>query len=370
MRAVDPMHECILQRILAISKLLTHAKFSSYKFFILLDQTNTAKRTTTKTLQRYINKHINTTNKQNTSSSSNSPMLKAPEIFGVSEDRIRSEFPNFAKGYMTEKLADGSFAKVPNRPWLWQLLVPTIAMFSHHHPEFAYTWVFEDDIWSIGSRPLMESFRLWDEAMDSNAATKTDLATFRTKRNGIPYNMEMQQKNTKGFENILTLMKTSIKHKSQWKRMLSKDNQQRSSHWTTWNDTTVPNWACVSDSFYRHSHSFSEYLYAAIAKNIFQFAECFQQPLAWWGDFKVTDLQSLLNETERASYGWEQGIINKVTRAEAIRRFESREDISTLLYHGISSHKMNWNGQAKGLQLGLVWNKLESDCADNPFQAR
>ncbi|CAJ1962004.1 unnamed protein product [Cylindrotheca closterium] len=355
MRAVDPIHECTLQRVLAISELLADRKYCIYTFFILLDQSD-VNRTTAASLQSYFNEHNASQN------------LRPPEIFGVSEDRVRSEFPAFSNGYMAAKLVDGTYAAVSNRPWLWQLLVPTIAMFSHYHSEFAHTWVFEDDVWSIGT-PLMESFRRWDEVMDRSSSS-TDLAALRTKRNGIPYNMEMQQKHTQGFEKILTLMKTSIKQQKQWKRLLSRDNQKRSSHWTHWDAASVPNWACVSDAIYRHSHSFSEYLYAAISKNIYQFAECFQQPLAWWGNFTITDVQALLNETERASYSWEHGLVNKITRTEATRRFEARKDIATLLYHGISSHKMNWVGQGKDMQLGLVWNKLESDCGENPFKSR
>lgn len=322
MRSVDPIDDCIMQRIVAICELLNQSrKYEQYTFFILLDQTF-SKQTTNETLQQYFNDH-------------NASHLSAPDLFSISENRIRAEFPALSNGYMTQKLVDGTFAAAPTRPFMWQLLAPAIAIFSHYHSGYANTWVFEEDVWSIG-QPLVESFRRWDDAM---VGAFTDLATFRIKRDGIPYNPKMQEKHTRGFGLILASMKGSIKHQKEWKRLLSKSGQRRSHHWATWDKNSVPQWVCLSDCFYRHSRSFSEYLYNAISNNIFQFGECYQQPLAWWGGFKVSDIRALLGEEDRAEYLWEHDLVNKITRMEAIRRFQTHRGKSILLYHGISSHK-------------------------------
>jgi hypothetical protein len=80
------------------------------------------------------------------------------------------------------------------------------------------------------------------------------------------------------------------------------DDQTRSDVWNSWNETALPPWMCVSDSFYRHSRAFSQYLYDALRMNIYQFTECFQQPLAWWGGYNVTDLQEIVTGEEAASF--------------------------------------------------------------------
>jgi len=329
MRAVDPVGECILRRFLSMSDVIqTRESFQNYDFFVLLDQTK-GNTTNASTIRLFFAKH-------------NASDLRVPSIFRVSEGRIRGEFPKLSLGYMTEPLLDGSHVASSSRPLMWQLLSPAIAVFSRYNQEYDYTWVFEDDVWSLG-QPLIEMFRRWDVKMEDSAST-TDLAVFRNMRSGIPYSPKMQERHTEGFNEILTAMKATRRQRKHWKTLLAKDGQQWSPVWTKWNTSLVPRWNCVSDAFYRHSRAFSAYLYDSLANNIYQFAECYQHPLAWWGDFNVTDLQTLLDREERVSITWEHNLVNKITRREAIRRFRRNKDTIVSLYHGVSAHRIrNWS---------------------------
>src|SRR6056300_1025368 len=184
MRAVDPIQPCLLQRVLQVAKAVqTNSIFQNYEFHLLVDQTKN--KTTNRTLlSRYFQEQ-------------NASDLELPSIFGVSEERIRQEFPELSNGYMAQKLVDGTLAENPKRTFMWQLMTPAIVVFSHAHPEYDYTWVFEDDVWSMG-KPLIELFRIWDDQMKMKPLS-TDLAVLRNRRSGVPYNKKMEGKHSIGF---------------------------------------------------------------------------------------------------------------------------------------------------------------------------
>eukprot|EP00980_Cylindrotheca_fusiformis_P013928 scaffold3618_cov129-Cylindrotheca_fusiformis.AAC.28 len=314
MRGMDPLNQVVMNRLIELSDILRQEKFKNYDLHILLDQTKNNV-TSTATIENFFQ-------------ANNASHLKVPKLFSISEQMIRDEFPAFEKGYMTKPLVDGSTGICCGKPFMWQLLTPAMLVFSHYNQEYDFAWVYEDDVWSFG-KPIVDVFHRWDEKMEGFNA---DLAAFKNERARMPYIRFMKERQTEGFRKVLMAMKAT-----HWQRknmtLLAMDNQSRSKVWNSWNDTVLPPWMCVSDSFYRHSRAFSQFLYDALSMNIFQFTECFQQPMAWFGGFNVTDLQAVLTGEEAASFSWEEGLFRKITGEEAMKRLNSYANTSIILYH-------------------------------------
>lgn len=142
-RSMDPIRSVVLERLIQIAKVLSWKKFQNYDFHLMVDQTK-QNRTTNEYLQDYFRAH-------------NASHLHPPTVFSMTEPMILKEFPRLAAGYVPGPLVDGSSGKCCGQSLLWQLLMPTFVTFVHYHQEYDYTWVVEDDLWSVGT-PLVELF--------------------------------------------------------------------------------------------------------------------------------------------------------------------------------------------------------------------
>jgi hypothetical protein len=168
MRGMDPLNQLVMNRLIELSGLLGQEKFQNYDLHVLMDQTK-FNLTATAGIQKYFRDN-------------NASHLKAPTVFSISEQKIRDEFPAFEKGYMTEPLVDASPGLCCGKPFMWQLLAPAMIVFSHYNQEYDYTWVYEDDVWSVG-KPIVDIFHRWDEKLEG---VNADLAGFQNLRGKIP----------------------------------------------------------------------------------------------------------------------------------------------------------------------------------------
>eukprot|EP00980_Cylindrotheca_fusiformis_P008781 scaffold1869_cov122-Cylindrotheca_fusiformis.AAC.43 len=330
MRSMDPVKPIIMERLLQIAHIFDKEEFKNYDMYLLLDQTR-RKTTTTQTVANYLRQH-------------NASHLRTPKVFGVTEQMIlQREFPALAKGYVPGPLIDGTKGQCCGKPLMWQLLMPTFVTFVHYHQEYDYTWVFEDDVWAIGM-PLVEIFQIWDSHLKGKNAS---LVGTKLGYGNMPYSLMTKDRHTEGFRDILVQMKaTGWQHKN--RTLLRLDNQTRSWVWNKWGGNVLPNWSCMSDVLYRHSREFGNYVYGMVQKNIYQFAECYQMPLAWYGGFKITDVKKILPNVE-GNYGdgrrnekgvhlaWEKLLLKKeYDEAEyALRKLQKSTNVSALIYHRI-----------------------------------
>ncbi|KAL3945760.1 MAG: hypothetical protein SGBAC_000149 [Bacillariaceae sp.] len=329
LRSMDPIKLNVLERLMQIAEILQKDKFKNYDFHIMVDQTK-QKITTTESLQDYFR-------------SKNAAHLKAPTVFSVTEKMILEEFPKLANGYVPGPLVDGKPGTCCGQPLLWQLLMPTFVTFVHCHQEYDYTWVFEDDLWTIGT-PIAELLHTFDDKLRGKNAS---LVGSRISTNGIPYTKMTKERHTFEYREILMAMKaTGWQHNN--RTLLKMDGQVRSLVWNEWGGSRLPVWSCMSDTFYRHSRDFGNYVYSMVKSNVYQFAECYQMPLAWYGGFQIADIKNILPNVEddyadgrREEPGihikWEDVAYNRkliFEEAEAkFRDYQQETNASTLIYH-------------------------------------
>ncbi|CAJ1967023.1 unnamed protein product [Cylindrotheca closterium] len=329
MRVMDPVKPNVLDRLIQVAETLQKDEFKNYDFHIMVDQTR-QKITTTERLQAYFG-------------SKNATHLKAPNVFSVTEKMILDEFPKLAAGYVKGPLVDGGPGTCCGQPLMWQLLMPTFVTFVHYHQEYDYTWVFEDDLWSIG-KPIVELLRNLDDSLQGKNAS---LCGAKIATNGIPYTKMTKERHTFSYREILMAMKaTGWQHRN--RTLLRMDGQKRSRVWNEWGENELPVWTCMSDTLYRHSRDFGNYVYNMVKANVYQFAECYQMPLAWYGGFRIADIKRVLPNVEDdyadgrkdepgIHVKWEDVAYNRkliVEQAEVkFRDYQTTTNASALIYH-------------------------------------
>jgi hypothetical protein len=326
-RSMDPVQPIVLERLIHIAEILQREDFKHYDMHLLLDQTR-KNMTTTSSMRKYFRLH-------------NASHLRAPKVFGVTEKMILDEFPALAKGYVPGPLIDGTSGSCCGKPLLWQLLIPTFVTFVHYHQEYDHTWVFEDDVWAIGL-PLVEVLQIWDGRLKGQNAS---LVGTRLNYGNMPYTRMTKERHTESFRDILVKMKgTGWQHRN--KTLLHMDNQTRSKVWNEWGGNVLPPWSCMSDAVYRHSRDFGDYVYGMVKQNIYQFAECYQMPLAWYGGFKIADVKEILPNVAKdykdgrryengVHLAWEE-LREKREYTEAeykLGKLKNSTNVSSLIYH-------------------------------------
>jgi hypothetical protein len=327
MRSMDPIQPIVLERLIHIAEILQREDFKHYDMHLMLDQTR-MKTTTTSSIQKYLRQH-------------NASHLRAPKVFGVTEKMILNEFPELAKGYVPGPLIDGTSGTCCGKPLMWQLLVPTFVTFVHYHQQYDHTWVFEDDLWTAGM-PLVELLQIWDGHLKGQNAS---LVGTRLSYGNLPYSRMTKERHTESFRDILVKMKaTGWQHRN--RTLLDMDNQTRSRVWNEWGGNVLPGWSCMSDTMYRHSRDFGNYVYGMVKQNVYQFAECYQMPLAWHGGFKIADVKKILpiiekdyTDGRRYENGvhlvWEKLLVKR-EHAEAeykLGKLKNSTNVSSLIYH-------------------------------------
>ncbi|CAJ1938076.1 unnamed protein product [Cylindrotheca closterium] len=330
-RSKDPIRSAVQSRLIQMAEIFQKDDFTNYDFHIMIDQTK-HNLTTTETLQRYFRAH-------------NASHLKAPTVFSVSEQMILEEFPKLASGYVKGPLVDGGPGTCCAQPLMWQLLTPTFVTFVHYHQEYDYIWIFEDDLWSVGT-PIVEVLHALDDKLRGKNAS---LCGSKLRTNGVPYTKMTKERHTYEFRDILIAMKATA-----WQRqnrtLLEMDGQIRSQFWNEWGANTLPVWSCMSDTLYRHSRDFGNYVYGMVKSNVYQFAECYQMPLAWYGGFQIADMKTILPDIEgfykdgrRDEPGihvkWEDVAYNRkleIEQAEIrLQDYQTTTNVTSLIYHEV-----------------------------------
>ena len=302
MRVVNPIRSDILERIVQLSKIVALQQtttFANYELVLLADETRT--NGTAQLLQEYwTRRHLDRLHVR-LGMNVHVPPIPMPRIFAITETMIRAEFPALSDGYLGNvTLVNGergsdSLREAGGRPNMWQLLVPAFVVFFHHHLDrYSHAWAFEDDVGSVGVDSLVELFPKWDDAMmmrqNGNGQDQDiDLAAIRTHANGVPFNLWVRRRQTFEFLAILQALgmsepppfhlltyhqydwiswNTTAGGAPEWTHEMRSGKRTRPPR----NDTDevlryritgrpAPRWTCVSDSFYRHSREFSQYLY-------------------------------------------------------------------------------------------------------------
>ena len=234
MRGMDPIKPYILNHIMELADIMQQSDFTNYDFHILLDQTNATKEGRNLTTKNSIQEFFRSNNKSH---------IEAPQVFGVTESSIRNEFPALDKGYIPGPLVDGSKGKCCGAPLMWQLLMPAFVTFVHYNQEYDFTWVFEDDVWTIGDLSLVELFRHWDDKL--RGRPNVGLVGNKIQHGKMPYTKFMRGKHTEGFKDILTKMKANTHRQRFDAKLLGEMNLTRSKIWNYWDNITLPPWTCM-----------------------------------------------------------------------------------------------------------------------------
>mmetsp|Transcript_10530 Transcript_10530/g.21661 ORF Transcript_10530/g.21661 Transcript_10530/m.21661 type:complete len:501 (+) Transcript_10530:3146-4648(+) len=318
-------------------------------------------------------------------------LARQPKIFVVTEQSIRQEYGAGLDLYVKGPMVNNATALCCGKPILWQLLVPTFVSFVKANPEYSYTWVFEDDLWALAApldlpammnhstpplapAPIIEIMYQWDQLMlqkqheeenvnqrhpsefslPSSFSVKphtADLAALHTADNHCPFSLSIRGRHTWPFERLVQEMANTTDYRQAKRHHMAYfkliENFRRPlgppyADWTQhkyWNATarqyqTTP-WTCISDSIYRHSRLFSLHLHEKISQGYYRFAEGFQHPFAWTGNFSIVDLEHLWNvsDTDAGPSGMERLTGIKVTDDEAQNRFSHYRTLRPYSYH-------------------------------------
>jgi len=138
MRTMAPLHPLVLDRIF---ELALQVKDSTYDFWILVDETNNNQ--TEQVLDMYFHMQRGTLNKD---------YLQPPRIFSVSETILLQHFPRLTS-YIHNEPEQNYHKKSGlccSRPIMWQMFVPTFAIFMQQHTNYRFAWSFEEDISTQG----------------------------------------------------------------------------------------------------------------------------------------------------------------------------------------------------------------------------
>jgi hypothetical protein len=263
-----------LEKIYTWSRELAEQQ-SAYRLWIVVDESTA--NDTESVVQDYFNRHLLD--------------IPLPGIFVVSENKILETYPKLTSYVYNEPEhnSNNETGICCAMPLMWQMLMPTYALFLSS-TQYKYAWRVEDDIGAVGKDSLLQILRRWDlELQDA------DFVGQPTHASGIPFNNWINKRHTPGFDKIVTEME---------------------------NTTGAPKWTCYSDSIQRHSLRLGKRLYDRIAENIFQFGECMVQPIIWEAGYSIVELDSLLEEP--LGVGGLQdltGIGQKISKEEALEKF-------------------------------------------------
>uniref|UniRef100_A0A7S4JWT7 Protein xylosyltransferase n=1 Tax=Odontella aurita TaxID=265563 RepID=A0A7S4JWT7_9STRA len=251
-------------------------------------------------------------------------VVPLPLFFNVTEHLLFDEYPrlrNYFNNGPDEKNANNEPGHCCHPNFMWQGFVPILTMFMHYHPQFDYAWRIEDDIGAVGRDSLVTLIRDWDERLTKNGNI-IDLAGQITHANGIPTtNPIVRLRHSMSFHDIIVRMGANT------------SDPERKLH--PWWKRKQGQWRCYTDAIQRHSRRFSEELYQKISDNVYQFGECFVQPIAWNGNFTMMQLADIDRGEQNRVGNIEEltGPFVKMTREMALKLFMGKETYSTFLYH-------------------------------------
>ena len=220
----------------------------------------------------------------NNNNSSNT-YIPIPNVFPITVDMIKKEYPLLWKGYVYNILATTSTSSSNDKgnshnesgtccglSIMWQFLLPTITTFYHYHlEEYDYVWAFEDDVSTIGPFNIVELISNWDNKLlqlqndksDDDDTTTTsssswtknvhpsasasqshlrqsrqshhnyDIVGIKTNFNGIPFNRFVRYRHTYEFDMLLKVMGMSetlpIWRDEQWEPLAEKKQENQNS---------------------------------------------------------------------------------------------------------------------------------------------
>jgi len=278
MRTNMPIRPKILLHIVEIQRALkTNPSYQSLDLVILCDETNM--NGTEAYLQQFFDKMAD---------------VPIPAIHPIDEKSMLEEFPRI------QKFLDGTDNLKKNgglccgRTAMWMLIIPPFVSFAVRH-NYSNSWHLEEDAWAVGKTqaPIVElihQFNVHLRMQEKEAKRPVGLAATRMKHNRCP-SFFQKVHHTESFHKIVEAME---------------GNPNKTDKWNEWDEGSSPEqWRCLSDSLFRHSRSFSQFLHdlwAAKTGSVpFQQHEGLQQPLAWHGRFLTTDLETLLPQEHRPS---------------------------------------------------------------------
>jgi hypothetical protein len=229
--------------------------------------------------------------------------LPIPLIFPVNERIILNEFPrltNYIYNGPNETNMHNETGVCCGRGVMWQMLFPSLAMFlKYNEDRYDYAWVFGDDMGMLGNLTFLQIIQKWDLAIRASGEV-AHLVAEPTTLNNVPYNKWMFYRHTPGFDTVL---------------------QRLNPYGTT-------KWTCYTDQVQRHSMRLANEIYRAFVSNVFQFGECFLQPIAWDANLTIVKLSSL-----NVSIGGLNELARKTESKKALERFRLDDTLEAFLFH-------------------------------------
>ena len=136
MRTKAPLHPLVLDRIYEFALLVKDSDY--YDFWILVDETKNNQ--TEQLLDLYFHTR------------GGAPNLQPPRVFSVSETILLQHFPRLTSYIHNkpERNSHNASGVCCRKPIMWQMFVPTFAIFLHEHTNYSFAWSFEDDISTHG----------------------------------------------------------------------------------------------------------------------------------------------------------------------------------------------------------------------------
>lgn len=256
LRTVAPLHPLVLDKIYEFA---CRVKDSPYDFWLLVDETRNNQ--TERILDMYFRKRGGSA-----CGETKKTALKPPSVFSVSESIVLQRYPrltSYIHNYPERNFHNDS-GVCCGRRLMWQMFLPTFAIFMQEKTMYRYAWSFEDDISAHGQHSMYDVIRMLDLEL---GADPVDLAAFRHPKD-VAWGGRIH---TMGMEAILEEMKNA----SVGRRLYSDALQRHSSK--------------LSYSIYREVHD----------NNVMQFGEAFVWPIAWKHKHTVVDLVSLVGQQRK-----------------------------------------------------------------------
>lgn len=240
MRTVAPIRPPILQKIYRLASELQRTGYSSYDFWIMVDETRS--NTSEELLRNFFDKY--------------GGKVLMPDIFAVSEKVLLDHYPKLTS-YIYNKPEpnfNNETGVCCGLSIMWQMFIPNFALFMNE-TGYNFGWTFEDDIDVYGEFSLLELIRAWDKRLNHTV----DLAAIMLHGDwwGRP-------RHTMAMERIIQQM----------------------------TNASVP-WKMYSDTVQRHSLSLAKDVVAEVANNVMQFGERLIHPIAWKHNRTIVDLDEI-----------------------------------------------------------------------------
>ena len=337
-RVKNPLTPRMLARVAATAKALQLPAMRGYDLWLLSDET---RRNDT---ARVVREHF--------ARRGWGGDIPPPRVFPVSEAMMRAEYPALMAGYWKSTMKRSKSGK--SRPgeccsgMMWQLnSLASFAAFMHHH-DYASGWVLEADISTVGPYSLAELCQRWDRDL---AGADVGFAAIPLYTNGCPWSKFARDIHTRGFREMLDAMGMYRRQRLRrnwtawdaggpgggppaWTQEMRRGDRRAPPREAAGNDT-APDWACVSESLYRHSREFSEYAYGLLRRNVYAFGERFQQPVALSGGFRVVDLRDLSAREGRGGEvsGLDNLGVHTAWSQNMTDQFLASDRVTTHVYH-------------------------------------